>query len=44
MKEKLEAVLGLILLMIFLILVWVLKIEDPFGEAREFETLRDQLS
>jgi hypothetical protein len=44
MKEKLDAVLGLILLMIFLILAWVLKIEDPFGEDRELEILRDQLA
>jgi hypothetical protein len=44
MKEKLEAALGMILLMIFLILVWALRIEDPFDEVRELETLRDQLA
>lgn len=44
MKAKLEAVLGLALLMILFTLAWLLRIEDPIGEERELERLRGQLA
>lgn len=46
MKEKIERFLvgltALALLILYLTLAWILRIEDPFGEAQEHEMLREQ--
>lgn len=42
MKEQLEAVIRLVLLMVWLALVWVLRIEDPLGEEQEHQRLLDE--
>lgn len=42
MKRNFEIFLALLLLLIFLTLAWMLRIEDPFGEAQEHEMLIDQ--
>lgn len=45
MREKIErflAGLTVVLLILFLALAWMLRIEDPFGEAQEHEMLIDQ--
>jgi hypothetical protein len=46
MREKIERLLfgltALALLILFLTLAWVLRVEDPFGEAQELEMLREE--
>lgn len=42
MKEQLEAAAALVLLMVFLVLAWLLRIEDPFGEKQEHQRLLDE--
>jgi hypothetical protein len=46
MKEKIERLLfaltALVLLILYITLAWILRIEDPFGEAQELEMLREE--
>jgi hypothetical protein len=46
MRQKIERFLfgltALALLMLYLTLAWIFRIEDPFGESQEEEMLREQ--
>jgi hypothetical protein len=46
MRQKIERFLfgltALALLMLYLTMAWIFRIEDPFGEAQKDEMLREQ--